>query len=309
MVQLCLQNGRNFLLQNRLERVAEGAPGREIERVTRMAGETGILERIVRAKRAELERTRAETPQSVLERIITPRSPGVFRKALRDHSGGKSEIAIIAELKQASPSRGVICANYDPQGIARGYQQAGARALSVLTDGEFFRGSLADLKLAKAAAGLPVLRKDFTIDEYHLYEAAAAGADAVLLIVAALKPAELARLNALSRTLGLDALVEVHTAEELQIAVDAGAEIIGVNNRDLKTFEVSIETSLRLAERIPDEAVAVSESGLRTGADLMRLRAAGFDAFLIGERFMAEPDPGAALAQLLSEATIQTPVR
>jgi indole-3-glycerol phosphate synthase len=152
------------------------------------------------------------------------------------------------------------------------------------------------------------LRKDFAIAEYHLYEAAAAGADAVLLIVAILEPPELARLNSLSRTLGMDALVEVHTAEELQIALDAGADIIGVNNRDLKTFEVSLETSFRLIDRIPDQLLTVSESGLRTASDLLRLRAAGFDAFLIGERFMTEPDPGTALANLLSEVRC-TPVR
>jgi indole-3-glycerol phosphate synthase len=228
---------------------------------------------------------------------------------LLDRSAPQPEIAIIAELKQASPSRGPLCTNYDPPAIARGYRQAGASALSVLTDREFFRGALEDLRKAKAASSLPVLRKDFTIDEYHLYEAAAAGADAVLLIVAILEPPELARLHSLSRTLGLDALVEVHTAEELQIALDAGAAMVGVNNRDLKTFEVSLDTSFRLIERIPDEAVAVSESGLRTAADLARLRAAGFDAFLIGERFMTEPDPGAALANLLSEVTAHAPVR
>ena len=274
-----------------------------------MAAETRWLERIVWAKRAELERARAEVPQSVLEKRIAPRAPGAFRQALLDRTGTRPELAVIAELKQASPSRGTLCTNYDPAGIAKGYRRAGASALSVLTDREFFRGSLDDLRTAKAASGLPVLRKDFTIAEYHLYEAAAAGADAVLLIVAILEPPELARLNSLSRTLGLDALVEVHTAAELQIALDAGAGMVGVNNRDLKTFEVLLETSFRLIEGIPDEVVAVSESGLRTAGDLARLRAAGFDAFLIGERFMTEPDPGAALANLLSEVTAHAPAR
>ena len=274
-----------------------------------MAAETRWLERIVGAKQAELARTRAEVPQSVLEKKIAPRSPGTFRQALVGRSGAQPELVVIAELKQASPSRGTLCASYDPAAIARGYRQAGACALSVLTDREFFRGSLEHLREAKAATSLPVLRKDFTIAEYHLYEAAAAGADAVLLIVAILQPPELARLHSLTRTLGLDALVEVHTAEELQIALDVGAGLIGVNNRDLKTFEVSLDVSLRLIERIPDEVVAVSESGLRTAGDLERLRAAGFDAFLIGERFMMEPDPGAALAHLLTEATARAPVR
>lgn len=274
-----------------------------------MAAETRWLERIVGAKRAELERVRAAVPQSVLEERIASRSPGAFRQALLDRTGLRSELAVIAELKQASPSRGTLCDHYDPEAIARGYRQAGASALSVLTDREFFRGALDDLRTAKAASALPVLRKDFTIAEYHLYEAAAAGADAVLLIVAILEPPELARLHALSRTLGLDALVEVHTAEELQIALDAGVGIVGVNNRDLKTFEVSLETSFRLIDLIPDKVVAVSESGLRTAGDLARLRAAGFDAFLIGERFMTEPDPGAALANLLSEVTAHAPAR
>ena len=274
-----------------------------------MAAETRWLERIVGAKRAELERARAELPQSVLESRLAPRSPGAFRQALLDRPGTQPELAVIAELKQASPSRGTLCDHYDPPAIARSYQQAGASALSVLTDREFFCGTLDDLREAKAASSLPVLRKDFTIAEYHLYEAAAAGADAVLLIVAILELPEQARLNSLSRALGLDALVEVHTGDELRIALDAGAEIIGVNNRDLKTFEVSLDTSLRLIEGIPEEVVAVSESGLRTAGDLLRLRAAGFDAFLIGERFMTEPDPGAALGRLLSEVTAHAPAR
>ncbi len=273
-----------------------------------MAAETRWLERIVGNKRIELEVARTQTPQSLLEKKIAPRTPGAFRMALLGRSGTQPELAIIAELKQRSPSRGLLCPNYDPAAIARGYRRAGASALSVLTDREFFGGSLDHLWEAKASASLPVLRKDFTIAEYHLYEAAVAGADAVLLIVAVLEPPELERLHSLSRTLGLDALVEVHTAAELQIALDAGAEIIGVNNRDLKTFEVSLDTSFRLIERIPDGVVAVSESGLRTAGDLERLRAAGFAAFLIGERFMTEPDPGAALAQLLSEATARAAI-
>ena len=274
-----------------------------------MAAETPWLERIVRAKRAELDRARAQVPQSVFEKRIAPRLPGAFRRALLGAGASQSDLAVIAELKQASPSKGTLCAHYGPATIARGYEQAGARALSVLTEGEFFHGSLEHLREAKAAASLPILRKDFTIAEYHLYEAAAAGADAVLLIVAILEPPQLARLLALSGTLGLDALVEVHTEAELQAALDAGAELVGVNNRDLKTFAVSLDTSFRLIERIPEPVVAVSESGLRTAEDLERLRAAGFDAFLIGERLMTQPDPGAALARLLSEVTARATVR
>ena len=266
-----------------------------------MAAETRWLERIVRAKREELEQARAQVPQSVLEKRLSPRQPGEFRRALLARGDGQPDLAIIAELKQASPSRGTLCSRYDPATIARSYQQAGARALSVLTDREFFHGSLEHLQQAKGITSLPVLRKDFTLDDYHLYEAAATGADAVLLIVAILGPSELARLMALSRTLGLDALVEVHTAEELRVALDAGADLVGINNRNLKTFAVSLDVSFRLIDAIPEEVVAVSESGLRTAEDLERLRAAGFDAFLIRERFMTEPDPGAALARLLSE--------
>ena len=266
------------------------------------------LERIVRAKRAELEQCRRQVPQSKLEQSIRPQPAGAFRTAIVVPRDSPLSYSIIAELKQASPSRGILCSEYDPAAIARRYQQAGARALSVLTDREFFRGSLDDLKAVKATTALPVLRKDFTLADYHLYEAAAAGADAVLLIVAILKPEELLRLLAVSRVLGLDAVVEVHTAEELRVAVDAGAEIIGINNRDLNTFAVSLETSLRLIDSIPDPVVAVSESGLRNAGDLERLRAAGFDAFLIGERFLTEPDPGAALECLLSEAATRITV-
>jgi len=259
-----------------------------------------ILDRIARAKRVELEKLRDTVPQSALEQKVTPRDPGRFRSALLEQRAGQSGCAVIAESKKASPSRGVICADYDPVRIALGYERAGARAVSVLTDTEFFQGSLDDLRQVKAAVKIPILRKDFTLDEYHIYEAAAAGADAILLIVAILKPADIPNFMQLSKSLGMDALVEVHTAGELKIAADAGAEIIGVNNRDLKTFEVSLQTSLQLIAFIPDNCVAVSESGLRTAGDLERLRRAGFDAFLIGERFMSEKDPGAALEHLLS---------
>ena len=264
------------------------------------------LERIVQAKQIELADARSRVPQFILEKKVQPRPTGKFREALEVRGEGQPEYAIIAELKRASPSRGILCQHYNPVEIARGYQQAGARALSVLTDKEFFLGSLEHLEQVKAATSLPVLRKDFTLAEYHLYEAAAAGADAVLLIVAILQPAELDRLLRLSRELGLDVLVEVHTAEELRTALDAGSEIVGVNNRNLKTFAVSLETSVELIDRIPDKVIAVSESGLRTAEDLQRLRAAGFDAFLIGERFMAEPDPGAALERLLAGLATRT---
>jgi indole-3-glycerol phosphate synthase len=258
-----------------------------------------ILERIVRAKRAELERLRAEVPQSMLERKITARKAGVFRGALTERRAGQPDCPVIAEAKKASPSRGVLRGDYDAAAIARGYERAGARAISVLTDREFFQGSLDDLRQVRAAVSLPLLRKDFTLDDYHIYEAAAAGADAVLLIVAILTPKEIAHLLGVSHGLNLDTLVEVHTAQELQVAMDAGAEIVGINNRNLNTFEVSLKISFNLIETVPDSVIAVSESGIRAPSDIKRLQAAGFDAFLIGERFMTEPDPGAALLNLL----------
>lgn len=265
-----------------------------------MAGEIGLLERIVQAKLAELEQARGEVPQAVLEQQVRPRAAGTFRQAIIKGREGQGDVAVIAELKKASPSRGTLCPDYDPVAIARAYERAGARSLSVLTDKNFFLGSLEHLKQVRATTSLPILRKDFTVSEYHLYEAAGAGADAILLIVAILPPRDLKRLLTASRALGLDALVEVHTAAELRLALDAGADLVGVNNRNLKTLEVSLEVSRRLIDLIPDEVVAVSESGLRSAEDLEKLRAAGFDAFLIGERFMTEPDPGAALSALLA---------
>jgi indole-3-glycerol phosphate synthase len=260
-----------------------------------------FLGRIVHAKRLELTVSRLRIPQSELEKSVQRRSAGIFRQSLLGRTGEQPECAIIAEIKKASPSRGVLSNDFRPAEIALNYRKAGARALSVLTDAPFFQGTLEDLKQAKAASSLPVLRKDFTLAEYHLYEAADAGADAVLLIAAILGPVDLRRLMVLAGELGLDALVEVHNHEELHAAADAGANLIGVNNRNLRTFEVTLETSLRLIDLIPDDAVAISESGLRTAEDLRRLRSAGFDAFLIGERFMTEKDPGAALERLLTE--------
>lgn len=263
-----------------------------------------ILDRIVRAKLAELERARAAVPAEELERQIASRLPqpgGRFRKALLSRRGGSSRFAIIAESKKASPSLGVIRQDYDAVANAQAYERAGASAVSVLTDEQFFQGKLDDLRRVKAACSLPALRKDFTLDEYHILEAAAAGADAILLIAAILDLARIKRFIAKAGELGMDALVEVANSAELDTAMAAGSQIIGVNNRDLKTFTVSLNTSFELIEKMPDDVVAVSESGLHSGADLARLAAAGFDAFLIGERFMKQPDPGAALSALMAE--------
>lgn len=266
-----------------------------------------ILDRIVRAKLAELERVRAAVPAGELERQIAaqPGQPaGRFRRALLARRGGEltpqPRFAIIAESKKASPSLGVIRQDYDAVANAQAYERAGAAAVSVLTDEQFFQGTLDDLRRVKAACGLPALRKDFTLDEYHILEAAAAGAAAILLIVAILDLHRIRRFITRAGELGMDALVEVASRAELDTAIAAGSQIIGVNNRDLRTFTVSLNTSLEMIELIPDDVVAVSESGLQSGVDLARLQSAGFDAFLIGERFMKQPDPGAALAELMA---------
>jgi indole-3-glycerol phosphate synthase len=224
--------------------------------------------------------------------------PGAFRSAL----SRTGRINIIAECKRRSPSRGVLRPDYNPVTIARSYESAGAAAISVLTEPTFFDGSLEHLSAVRAAVATPLLRKDFLISEYQLLEARAAGADAVLLIVAALTDEELHGLLTAARSLGLDALVEVHDDLELSRAIAAGAEVIGVNNRNLRTLAVDVEASERLISNMPSHVVAVSESGLKTSADLRRLRQCGYSAFLIGERFMTAPDPGALLAELLERS-------
>ena len=211
-------------------------------------------------------------------------------------------VNVIAEHKRRSPSRGAIREDLRPADVARAYEAAGAAALSVLTDGAFFGGRLEHLQEARAATALPALRKDFVLDPWQVWEARAAGADAVLLIVAALTEVELAALLAVTREAGVDALVEAHDRGELDRALAAGARLVGVNSRDLRTLAVTLDTALALAPAIPDDVVAVAESGIRTATDLRRLRDAGYDAFLVGEHLMASPDPGAALKRLLEEA-------
>ncbi len=208
--------------------------------------------------------------------------------------------AIIAEIKRASPSKGLLTQAFNPASIARVYEAGGASAISVLTETDFFQGSLADLEAARAAVSLPVLRKDFTIDELHVIEAAAHNADAILLIAAILDVRELRRFRELAAQYQMAALVEVHNEAELEAALESGADIVGVNNRDLNTFEVSLDTSIRLAPRIPDNVVKVSESGIHSRADIARLQAVGFNAFLVGEHLMKSADPAAALRALLS---------
>jgi indole-3-glycerol phosphate synthase len=250
-----------------------------------------ILGRIIARKREELSLDPA------WERMAEDRAAGRrdFAAALRAQSP-----AIIAEVKKASPSRGVLSGDFDPARIASAYESGGAAAVSVLTDQAFFEGSLSDLEAARAAISLPVLRKDFTIAESQILEAAAHGADAILLIAAILSEREIRNFREYAAKLGLAALVEVHNRRELDVAVAAGSDVIGVNNRDLNTFTVTLETSLELAEHIPAGALRVSESGIHGPEDIARLRAAGYSAFLVGEHLMKSGDPESALRSLVS---------
>jgi indole-3-glycerol phosphate synthase len=254
-----------------------------------------ILERIVEARRAAFQHRMKTVPLPVLKMAVAKNdAPRDFAAALQ-----RDGLNVIAELKKASPSRGVLRANFDPAALAAQLPGAGAVALSVLTEEEFFAGALENLRVVRKAATVPVLRKDFILDEWQVWESRAAGADSLLLIAAILSDAQLRDLLALARELNMEPLVEVHTQEELSRALDAGARILGVNNRDLRTFEVRLATSLELIDVIPDGCITVSESGIRSREDLQRLRDAGFDAFLIGEHLMQSPDPAAALKKLL----------
>ena len=267
---------------------------------------TTHLDTILAATRATVAEARARVPAAELELLAALHRPRGWAEALRRKAAAGP--AVIAEIKKASPSKGLIRAEFDVEWLAERYEEGGAAALSVLTDEPFFHGSLRNLVLASAAVSLPCLRKDFTVDEYQILEARAHHGDAILLIAAALTGAELKQFARTARSLALDVLVEVHTADELDRVLDSlgesGADAIGVNNRNLKTFEVRLDTSLELAERIPHGVVRVAESGIASPADLLRLRAAGFDAFLIGESLMRQPNPGAALAELLSGASV-----
>jgi indole-3-glycerol phosphate synthase len=256
-----------------------------------------ILDRIVEARRATVAHRKRVLPDVALKMAVEKKvaPPRDFAGALA--RAGK--INIISELKKASPSRGVIREEYAPSVLAASLEEAGAVALSVLTEEDFFSGSLGDLKDASRVTKIPILRKDFIVDPWQVWETRAVGADSFLLIAAVLNDAELQDLLELGRTLKMEALVEVHSRGELDRVLDAGARIIGVNNRDLRDFEVHLETSLSLVEEIPEECIAVSESGLRTYDDLARLQRAGFDAFLIGEHVMQSSDPAVALRALL----------
>lgn len=258
------------------------------------------LDQIVAATRRRVADAKRTASLPELERRAEQHVPRGFRRALATMS--RTGPAIIAELKKASPSRGLIRANFDPESLARTLGAAGAAALSVLTDEEFFQGSLENLQRASAVTSLPCLQKDFIVDEFQLLQARAYGADAILLIVAVLTPTELSALAAKAHALRLDVLCEAHSEEELHRAVDAGSDLIGVNNRELRTFKVDVNTALRLAKMIPENAISVAESGIDGGTDIARLRNAGYHAFLIGESLMKTESPGETLKALLSEA-------
>ncbi|HVB33236.1 MAG TPA: indole-3-glycerol phosphate synthase TrpC [Patescibacteria group bacterium] len=258
-----------------------------------------ILDKIVAARRVAVEHRKRVLPQVALRMAVERGKP----LPVRDFAAalGRAGVSVITEIKKASPSRGLLRADYRPEWLAERLERAGASAISVLTEEEFFQGSLDHLTKARSVTSIPILRKDFLFDPWQVWEARASGADSFLLIAAILDDALLAELLSLGRTLGMEPLVEVHTRAELDRALAAGATIIGVNNRDLNTFDVRLGTSIELIEAIPDDRIAVSESGLRSAADIGRLAQVGFDAFLVGEQLMTAEDPGAALRALLGE--------
>jgi indole-3-glycerol phosphate synthase len=257
---------------------------------------TNILHRIVEARRASIAHRKRVLPEVALKIAVEKKAPAP--RDLADALTRTGDVNIISELKKASPSRGVIRQEYAPAVLAASLEEAGAAALSVLTEEDFFSGSLADLKEASRVTKIPILRKDFIIDPWQVWETRAAGADSYLLIAAILQDQEMAELLQLGRSMKMEPLVEVHSREELARVVAAGARIIGVNNRDLRDFQLHVETSLDLVEAIPEDCIAVSESGLHSHEDLVRLRSAGFDAFLIGEHVMQSADAPAALRAL-----------
>ncbi len=257
-----------------------------------------ILRKILARKRAEVEERSRRLPLAELrQRLVSASPPRGFARAIQNRLAAKQP-AVIAEIKKASPSKGVLRADFHPAEIARSYERHGATCLSVLTDKDFFQGADEYLQQARAACALPVLRKDFTIDAYQVYEARLLGADAILLIVAALGDAQMRELAALATELNMDVLVEVHDAAELDRALVLGTPLIGINNRDLRTFHTTLQTTIDLLGRIPRDRTVVTESGILAPKDVALMRTHGVNAFLVGEAFMRTPDPGATLAQL-----------
>jgi indole-3-glycerol phosphate synthase len=257
-----------------------------------------ILSRIVADKRQEVELAQSQVPLNHLKDAEAAYSK---RRSLYNQlsTPGPKGINIIAEIKRASPSKGNIRIDLDPADYAQGYESGGARAISVLTDTPYFKGSVEDLKAARQASSLPVLRKDFIISDYQIYESAVMGADAILLIVRILSPQQLRDFLSLAQDLNLDALVEIHSEAELKTAIEAGAQIVGINNRNLKTFETNLETAIQLASQLKDDQVAVSESGIKNRDDIEHLRASGIWNFLIGESLVRARSPEAGLMELM----------
>ena len=265
-----------------------------------MDGVPDILQRIVARKREEIAARRAQVTQAALEgRLADADTPRGFVAALQAKVEA-GQAAVIAEIKKASPSKGVLREDFHPAEIARSYADGGAACLSVLTDIDFFQGSDVYLQQARAACALPVIRKDFIVDDYQVLEARAIGADCILLIAACLDDRSLRALNDRARELGMDVLIEVHDAQELERALQTDNRLIGVNNRNLRTFEVSLQTTLDLLDRIPDDRLVVTESGILAPKDVRLMRDHGVHAFLVGEAFMRAEDPGARLAELFS---------
>ena len=265
-----------------------------------------FLDEIASSTRRKVAEAKREADLRELQRQAESHRPRGFRRALLEKS--KAGVAVIAELKKASPSKGLIRADFCVAELARELESAGAAALSVLTDEEFFQGSLENLRSASAAVKIPCLRKDFIIDEFQILEARASSADAVLLIVAALTDAELNQLAGAARSNELEVLCEVHDEEELQRALNVGCDLVGVNTRDLRTFKVNPETVLQLADRFPEHVVKVAESGIKAAEDIVRLQAAGYQAFLIGESLMRADRPGVALEGLIANTKHGIPI-
>jgi indole-3-glycerol phosphate synthase len=255
------------------------------------------LDQILAHTLLQVKARKAAADFGLLERKASAHTPRGFAAGLK--TAASTAPAIIAEIKKASPSKGLIRSDFYPATLARTFQAAGAAALSVLTDEEFFQGSLTDLEQASAAVDIPCLRKDFILDPFQVLEARAAGADAILLIVSAHTDKTLSDLRDEARSMNLDVLCETHDSDEMERAIDLGFDLIGVNSRDLRSFSVRTDVFTELAEWMPKDAVMVAESGIRTSADIIRLRAVGYDAFLVGEALMRQPDPAAALALLL----------
>ena len=265
-----------------------------------------ILDRILQRKAEEIAERRARVAERELVAQAAVALPvRGFVEAIRTRLA-RHQTAVIAEIKKASPSRGLLRADFRPAEIARSYEKGGATCLSVLTDVDFFQGADEYLRAARTACALPVLRKDFTVDPYQVYEARALGADCILLIVAALADSRLGELAGLAQHLGLDVLVEVHDEAELERALRLNVPLLGINNRNLRTFETSLETTLTLLERIPGDRIVVTESGIHTPVDVARMRAAGVHAFLVGEAFMKAAEPGEKLAELFGPAMAKT---